>query len=572
MPLFLLLLIFIGCQDEYTVQPKEYPFLLTQEVSHNNSTGVTFRAKVLGKGNTEITDFGFIWGVGETEYQYSIKQTASLEDFTMRVSSDLEKNLSYFCRAYIKTDHHLVLGNKVLFESKGSGNPVIDNFTPKEGFDGTTITLNGKNFSLKPERNQVLVNDIPAETISSSENQIVFKLPSSHIIGDAFIELEMGNKTAKASSTIKIMGPEIESVSTMQAYSGYYVTLQGKNFTRNGNRTSITLGTDTAKLINLSDHSIEFIVPALNVLNYNTEYWFNNVKLPLQIINGLKKVNIGDFEVVKTWGKLENPPFTSLYYAYQAVAYNGKGYIFDHNPLSLIEYDRATDKWGAVGETVPYSGERYEGGLYMVSGDKLYKIGGYNYLWEFIQEVWQYDFNSKEWSKRKNIPFKVYDNKFSTIFTLNHQSYVISFEGEVWKCDFEKEVYTRLKDFPIPLPRFQWLCLSFVADNEAYVVAGQKTWKYNEVNDTWTEMTTNPFGPPLQSQYNATCFSLHNAGYLISGRYQLYKYDHTNNRWILVSYVPRNYISTEYSTVFTMNDVAYISSMHSSMLSYSVPY
>jgi len=115
----LMLLIFsFGCK-EADVQPKKYPFFVTDPVSEISSTGATYKAQIIDNGDFKITDFGFIWTDGKVKYQYSLQTSGKTDNFKTRISTDLNKGVTYTCRAYIKTIKYFVLGNNVIFTSLG---------------------------------------------------------------------------------------------------------------------------------------------------------------------------------------------------------------------------------------------------------------------------------------------------------------------------------------------------------------------------------------------------------------------------------------------------------------------
>ena len=226
---------FTGCTKDALIQSKSYPSIITKNVSNIDSLGATFEGSVLDYGEVEITDFGFILNDGKSDYQFSIQKTSTLKEFKMRIETDLEKGVTYSCRTYAKTNKFLVLGNKVNFVGKGSLFPIIEDFNPKVGFDGTLVTLKAKYLSHNPLKNSVFVNNIQALVVSSNTDSITFKIPSSSFVGDATISLKTGSHGTVSPRKFNIQGPVIESISATSGHSGDLLTLYGKNFLQNEN-------------------------------------------------------------------------------------------------------------------------------------------------------------------------------------------------------------------------------------------------------------------------------------------------------------------------------------------------
>ncbi len=137
-----------GCKDA-EMKTFNFPFLVTEPVSEIDANGATFTATVIVSGKDTITEYGFIWSDGLTNFKTSVINNSVLKEFKIRIKSDLVLNQTYSCKAYIITTKHLVYGNTVTFESLGSLLPQILDFSPKEGFDGDTVRLRGNYFSLK---------------------------------------------------------------------------------------------------------------------------------------------------------------------------------------------------------------------------------------------------------------------------------------------------------------------------------------------------------------------------------------------------------------------------------------
>jgi len=545
-------LFYIGCTKDALIQPKQYPYVITKDVAEINTSGVTFEAKIQDYGQEEITDFGFLWSDGKTEYKYSLQNSGTLNDFKIRISTDLENGLPYTCRSYVKTVKKLVLGNKVSFVSLGSENPIIADFNPKEGFDGTLMKLKVKYLSQYLINNKVFINNLPAEIISLSGDTIVVMTPSMAFAGDATVSVKVGSQQSTSNTKFKIFGPEIESVSSLSGHSGNYITIKGKNLIQNGNNIDVSFGSYPAEKISYSGTQIDIIVPMpAQGMFSDKSFLLSDQSLFINIKNGLKTTSFNrSFLIIKSWETRSPTPF-NWSYKYEAITYMEKGYILELNIKQFYEYNPNSDQWNSF-SSVLYPADRNEGSLYVVSGNNCFKVGGYNWMNLPIYELWAFDFTAKTWNKKRNVPFSF---SYATFFNLNSQFYIITKNGEFWKCDFENEVYTRLKNFPITYDNY--FISTFIANGKALVVCYGHTYQYDDTSDSWIEKSINPFS---KKQYfvQAIGFSTNGTGYVLNLGIELYKYDLANDRWILVSYYPGSRSDNSYKTTFVIGGKAYV--------------
>jgi len=535
-----------GCKD-VEMKTNDFPFLVTKPVSEIDANGATFEADVAISGNDNVTDYGFIWNNSSTEFKISLINKSDLKEFKTRIKSDLILNQTYSCKAYIVTTKNLVYGNTVTFKSLGSSLPQILDFSTKEGFDGDTIKLRGRYFSSLKENNKVFVNNMQASIISSNDSSIIFITPMQSFSGMADIAVEVNSTRTTALSKYNILGPIIESVSSMSGHSGYAITIKGKNLIQNGSNVDVYFGTFKAEVRTSSYTKLEIIVPV--PYTYLSADLLTDKSLPVTLTNGLKKVSLsGNFNILKLWEQKSATPF-SWYYKYQAVTYNGKGYILELNDKQVYEYDPGTNIWNQY-STKEFPAERNDGSTYLTWGNNMYKIGGYDYMYKSIYDVWAFNFTTKTWTQKNNIPFVLNNGSY---FTLNNQLYIVTGQGQVWKCDLENQLYTRLNNFANSF----YFSSSFVSNGTAYIVLYGHTWRYNESSDTWTDIATNPF---FKEYYNvdAIGFTLNNTGYVLHSGQYLYKYDITNNCWTLVSNYPGSRADNSYKTTFIIGNKAYV--------------
>ncbi len=549
----LLFIVIYGCHDA-EVHPKKYPYIVTKEVTDINASGVTFSAEVIrGTDNDVIIDYGFIWG-SEDEFKFSFANSAKLTNhFRIRITSDLIENKSYSCRAYLITERHTIYGNQVSFTAFGSESPVIQSFYPKSGFDNDIITLKGDFFSHKAQNNIVKVEDIQAEVLLSTTDSLTFRIPSSSFMGEASINLFVGNRRTTAKSKFTILGPEIESVSFNEGYPGEYLVVNGENFLRY-EPLQVLFNDQQATITKHSDDQLTALIPPFK------DQPLSNVSTSLILKSGKKSVNYKDKFIVKhPWTQKSQTPFVKDL-PYQAFTYNGKAYILELDDYQMYEYNPNTDQW-SMSDGLSYPDKLFYYSIHIVSNRKAYKIGGYNttYPGYRTSSVWSYDFSSKTWTLDHFTPFTFYK---ATFFKRNNYHYIITGDCQVWKCDIENQQYTRLNDFPTNFDGEDYrlgFAYAFVVNDKIYVVTYGQTWQYDELSDSWIRRASNDFlfRTSCAGCRHATGFIYHNTCYVLNSSETLYRYDDTNDVWVYVTNHPTPYTYSTYKLVFVLDNNVY---------------
>lgn len=544
----LVIIVFLisGCEDA-KIQQKEYPLIVTKNVSEINSEGATLEAEIVIPGKDNITDFGFIIIEGTNTKKISAFNS---NKFKIRLLTDLKLNVEYSCRAYITTSDKLIYGNIVNFRSLGSTSPLIYDMNPQSGFDGDTVRITGKYFSSFQENNHIYVNDKIAKNIISTDSTITFIIPSQSFTGAAEITLEVNTIKVNSTQKFTIIGPQISSISSLIETSGKVISIYGTNLIRNGSNIAISFGQYNAEILNSTNTRIDVLVPipSLNLLADNYAM--------IKLTNGLKAITYPTvFTIKKSWVR-KNPPlkFDWPTRYQEGFSYNGKGYMHDVNYGNMYEYNPQTDSWSQFG-TLPFRSEIYSGSLYILHKDKVFRVGGVNYLSTPLKSLWSYNMETNTWKEKYDLPFSFSSAGY---FILEDQIYILTYEGQLWLCDFETEQYTRLNDFPEKIVNF--FVSAFIANGNAYTVQYGKTWLYDKQNDKWIPKTANPFSKGYYSTY-AKCFSFNNTGYVLNDGTDLYKYDYVNDKWILTSKYPGSYGSNSEKSIFIIGNEVYIAAI-----------
>lgn len=200
-----------------------------------------------------------------------------------------------------------------------------------------------------------------------------------------------------------------------------------------------------------------------------------------------------------TWQQKNDFPWpdTDLYYCKIMpfeLMYNNTGYIVLQNPerkLEIWKYIQHEDKWEKVTDypgtgrwsvfTFNLDNQIFAGGGTALNGD------------DFLHEFWSYNLESGEWNKLKNTPVnQLYLNHSNRTVTLNGKGYIFEFPNELWEYDPSEDKWTELPEFPGP-QRIHANLITF--QNDLFLIGGSYThyglyglkdcWQYSFSENKW---------------------------------------------------------------------------------------
>ncbi|NVJ48676.1 MAG: IPT/TIG domain-containing protein [Cytophagia bacterium] len=420
--------------------------------------------------------------------------------------------------------------------------PTIGEIEPTFGYDKDLITIRGSHFSWVKELNEITIQGIDAEVVSSTREEIQFYIPEMSFFGSTPITLKVGPQTITSTSELEVRGPIIESLSASEGHSGDYVTIQGKYFTQNGNTTQVYFGTYEAEIIEYNSESILVVVP------YAINRTLEEINTNLRVTNGMKSsAEYKTFRILKSWITTAATPF-SWGWNYSAFDYNGKGYIYEVNANRFYAYNPASDSWQVTGSVDP--GENDENHLLISYEDKVYKIGGINHLGP-LKRFSIYDFTTDTWTQKNELPFSF---RNATYFIHSDDAFIITNEGKVWKYNFTSDQFVQKTDFPTTYNQF---ASAYEHMGEFYVITYGQTFKYNMNSDSWTEFMPNEFQKRNYSEH-AIGFQSSGITYVLADGQYVYRLDNDNSRWVLSSKYPGCRGDNSYKVYFTIEGKTYI--------------
>jgi N-acetylneuraminic acid mutarotase len=177
----------------------------------------------------------------------------------------------------------------------------------------------------------------------------------------------------------------------------------------------------------------------------------------------------------------------------------------------------------------PFGGAGRTGAVSFVINDTVY-VGLGNDGDTYYKDFWKYSSESDQWLQIADFPGDA--RAYSQAFSVNGKGYVGLGKYYVWNTadttfqdiysyDPATDLWTKLNDFGGG-PRTDAVC--FVVENEAYIGTGNNEngvsqkdfWKYDHIEDTWTQLTSEFSGDIRRS---ASAFSLNNKAYVVGGSY-----------------------------------------------------
>jgi hypothetical protein len=127
--IFILLVpLIIGCQENEVIQEKDSAIIWTLPPQNVDSLGALFRGEIVGKTDSPVTSYGFVWSVHEpmsgSIHKIIVGEDTSLNDraFQIYIDDFLTRGLEYRIRAFVTTGFDTLYGNNVKLFSKGSAN------------------------------------------------------------------------------------------------------------------------------------------------------------------------------------------------------------------------------------------------------------------------------------------------------------------------------------------------------------------------------------------------------------------------------------------------------------------
>jgi hypothetical protein len=254
---FLLLVVLFSCQKEAET---DFPLIQTGEVTSISEKGAAFHARLVYVERSDIDEYGFVWDENkEPEYLSSEKiifKGSPERDNTISsfISTTLIPDKIYFVRAYVKSNTHIVYGRTVSFISLGSGAPGIENFHPKEGNLGDTLTLTGSNFSYQMKDNIVLFEKEPGMVTYATQDTLKVIVPESLKDTTSTLTVSIKNNQAAFGEKFKLLAPKIMDFYPREANLKDTIIIVGENLALDRSKHSVKTVSSQILIGNTKSH------------------------------------------------------------------------------------------------------------------------------------------------------------------------------------------------------------------------------------------------------------------------------------------------------------------------------
>jgi len=141
--------------------------------------------------------------------------------------------------------------------------PTITSFSPASGVVGTTVTINGTNFSATPANNTVNFNGVLANVTVSTTTSITTTVPLAATTGKITVTVAGNTATSASDFTVTTTSlPTIISFTPAAGITGATVTITGTNFSTTPANNTVKFNGTTAIVTASTVTSITTTVPA----------------------------------------------------------------------------------------------------------------------------------------------------------------------------------------------------------------------------------------------------------------------------------------------------------------------
>ncbi len=600
--------------DENEVTSRDYPRLNTLLVSDITSEGAKFNAEILFRGNFEIVNYGFVWGEDENPTlensdRVIYAENIQSEKFSGIIETTLKEGVSYFVRAFVETNDFIVYGENVSFLSLGSSGPELIDFIPKSGHLGDTIRISGSNFGRIKSNVEVKIDQIKIEVVEFNETELLVLVPDSLSVENSIISVSVSGNITSFDEEFRLFKPIISNLSSTDVTFGSIVVIEGENFNTFPNKVLVEfIGTNetifSTEIISISENRIETKVP----LNLDSKQSEISISMNNFVVNGKQKITIQD-PIINSFSPQSGKTLTEITIIgehFSTVASNNivriDGYpseivSAENNELTVIIPDQSnhiyssrqaevtievlssetqainqfsiTDKWFRLND-LPFGSTVNENGVIINNKGYVIPVNG---------ELWEFDPLNNDWIQKTSFPD---NNRFdAAIFTVSNKLYLGTGGNsstlnnkDFWEYNLSSNQWTQKGDFPGQGRRF---ATAFSINNEGYLGTGFQSngfgeidkrfndfWKYDELTDTWTQVANYPI---LVQRAVSTVLSeeayvgLGAIGVQGELNNRVYKYNSTDNQWIIIDDYPRHAQFGHYDAVaFTLNNQAFFGS------------
>jgi len=404
------------------------------------------------------------------------------------------------------------------------GTPEVTGFEPTEARLGEPIIIKGNHFDTEKNRNEVRFNEISAEIISSSRNEIVAILPPNLASAELEIEISAQLQKVKIEKKINIIPPIIESYPT-QVRVMDIIEIKGKNFNPGFGANKVMFNEHEAKIIDGNSESLMVEVPDNAYPN-----GLANLKI---IVAGQEAIGNQTIELKDEWLMVDQDLPFSFYASPGTFVIDNIAYVmansknFNDNKTYLWQFNSATFTWKQI--STPFINAT---GVIAHNSSKAYFFSN-----QENGKFWEYNPSNDKWTQKADLPGakrqdpmifsfgeKIYvglGRVFNTANAINSGFFEYNPISDSWK---------KLGDPPITnrfYPNVFVFDSKVIVSNGASDSGGNTVFGYNPSNDSWTELRSLD-----EARSGTISFVLNGKGYTSNGNSNAFEYNPNTDQWI----------------------------------------
>jgi N-acetylneuraminic acid mutarotase len=569
------LVIFLAKCERDEITSRNYPRLKTLAVTEITSEGVKFSAEIIFRGNFEVVNYGFVWGENENPTITNSDRTIYSDNiqsktFYKSVQTTLKKDVSYFVRAFVKTNDYIVYGENMKFLSLGSGAPSITSVTPLEISFCDTVFIKGSNFSYIKDQNSLKFGSVKANIITATDTLIKVSVPD--LLNSESFSIEVstqGNKTT-SQETVKMKKPQIVSVNPSTVVLGDTITIIGKNFSMSNLANSVFVNGARAAIISSSYNTLKALIPVVNaplevsVSNLTSlrsnAYPIGLLEPTISKLNAAKGFRGDQIEIHgKNFGfikdglkiKVDSLFATIVSFSNELITIKIPDGIYNKRNTDIsifINTERVSSTAFTIlnpwlqKSNIPNPTNNFGEGYY---GAISFSVDGYGYVGlglgsgEFNStNIWRYDQKSNSWTKVA--PFPGATRWLASAFVIGDKAYVGGGSGnsgeykDFWMYNPSSDSWSRIADFPYVFSNGVGLS----SGGNGYITTRNSDanfWKYNPELNEWAQMTRLPIESSDRRRVDSG-FELNGKLYIYvsgttTGNHELHEFNPSTNTW-----------------------------------------
>ncbi len=550
-PIVLIILIILqACSQEPDFPPTaDSPIVITDPATAVTDRSATLNGRILIPETYALNDHGFIVSqlVSDTLRHDTISLGPDLHgeqiQYQFKNMEIVDRELQI--RAFAIINNTAYIGNLSELFFEGALH-TISTVTESSGIKGDTVSIFGDRFSDHPQGIRVIFNEMQADIIDISTNEIRVRVPG--LTGDplASVGVEIAKTMVVADSAFTYLPPVIHSIEPLVAAPGMVVTITGENFGYSGNEVEVLHNSTTIISESRSEIRFRILQPGFRT---NSLLRINH--------DGLTGLSEENFLVYSPWRKIARYPYSGG--GLNSFIIGSDGYAGGGNNRRFYRYSPQSNSWFRIADfphssftghtfTVQNQGHMISGGS--ISAGSLYQFHPDN--------------GQGYWAERARYP-EVYHVLNKTGFEIGNKAYVLGgsiaeddpTQPNFYSFDVFQNAWTEEQNFPIPYLRRG---VGFTLSGEGYIGTGNYNgspqsffYKYDPIASTWEQIANFPH----ETEF-AVAFTIDDTAYVGLGTSNdpgIYVYNPNLDNWQVVATYPGNNLIV---TAFTIDGKAYI--------------